>query len=129
MNQATQYFDYFITGQINSKGEIKSVFDSDAIENALLIWLCSKPNEYINNPNYGGWLYLHLCKPMNENRTLLIQHAIIQGLDKDFYPALTITQVDVIPDFINRHYLIQVFGYCNAIGSTFSISNKFRNFS
>jgi phage baseplate assembly protein W len=129
MNEATNYFDYYILGGINSKGEVKSVFDQAAIENAILMWLTSKEGEYLNRPSYGGYLYLNLNKPMNDTRTRQIQIAITQGLANDFYPQLIIQSVQVIPNYEQRHYLISVSGFCSTTNTTFLVEEKFRNFS
>lgn len=124
-----QYFDYYIEGGINTKGEVKSVFDQSALNNAILMWLCSKKGEYIGNPNYGGYLTYHLNKLMSDNRTQQIQISINQGLQKDFFPDLLIQTVEVIPNYVKRTYHIRVKGYCPTINTVFSVDENFRNFS
>jgi phage baseplate assembly protein W len=129
ITQSQKYFDYYILGGINSHGEVKSVFDQAAIENAILMWLTSSQGEYIGRPSYGGYLITHLNKPMTTLRTRQIQIAITQGLQNDFFPELVIQTVDVIPDFVKRNYYIRVQGYCPSLNLPFQVEEKFRNFS
>lgn len=124
-----QFRDYYLYGGLNSEGQIREVYDMEAIKNALVLWMGSKRGEYVNNPSSGGFLYYHLQKPMSEERTEQIKLSLLQGLKKDFYPSLIITNISVQPDYENKYYQIEVSGYSPTVGTYFSVGENFRNFS
>lgn len=123
-----KYFDCYLYGGLNSQGQIKEVYDIEAIKNAIILWLGSFKGEYVNNPTAGGYLTYHLAKPMNNERTEMIRLSILQGFKTDFFPSLIVTSINVEPDYKNRFYDIEVTGYSPIAGVPFQIGEKFRNF-
>jgi hypothetical protein len=124
-----QFFDYYVYGGLNTQGIIKSVWDIEAIKNSIIMWLGSFRGEYLDNPTAGGYLTQHLMKPMTESRTQSIRLSLFQGFEQDFSPSLRVNKIDVIPNFSDRFYEIIVEGFSPAVAASFSVGEKFRNFS
>ena len=104
------FYDYPFYKKINKNGSIADMTNSDALAQAVKIWLVSKRNEKIRSRG-GGIMYPHLGKMMDENRATDIRNQILQGLSKEFNPPLIPIQVDVIPNYDKERWEIGIVAY------------------
>ena len=109
-NNHVVFYDYPFYKKINKNGSIVELVNSDALAQAVKIWLVSKKNEKIRSRG-GGVMYSHLGKMMDENRATEIRNHIIQGLTEEFNPPLTPVQVDVIPNYDKERWEISIIAY------------------
>ena len=125
--------DIDIWGLEDSVGTGKEYFASEAVKNALQLWLGTKKGEYLMNPSGGGALDNMVFKTMSPQTILVLKFQLMNALNKDFSPALTINSIEFIPDFNNRlleidvYYTIQTTGISDNItlftNSNYSVNN------
>ncbi len=109
-NNHVIFYDYPFYKKVNKNGSIADMTNSDALAQAVKIWLVSKRNEKIRSVG-GGIMYQYLGKMMDENRATDIRNRIIQGLSEEFEPPLTPVQVDVIPNYEKERWEIGIVAY------------------
>ena len=109
-NNNVIFYDYPFYKKVNKNGSIADMTNSDALAQAVKIWLVSKRNEKIRSVG-GGIMYQYLGKMMDENRATDIRNRIIQGLSEEFEPPLTPVQVDVIPNYEKERWEIGIIAY------------------
>jgi hypothetical protein len=104
------YYDLPFYKKINKNGSILELHNSDALSQAVKIWLASKKNERVRSLG-GGIIYQHLGKVMDDDRADMIKDDIISGLKNDFNPPLIPVQVTVIPNYAKERWEIGVVAY------------------
>ena len=109
-NNHIVYYDLPFYKKVNKNGSIADMTNSDALAQAVKIWLVSNRNEKIRYNN-GGIMYPYIGKMMDENRASDIKNRIIQGLNEDFNPPLTPVQVDVVPNYEKERWEIGIVAY------------------
>lgn len=109
-NNNVIFYDYPFYKKVNKNGSITDMTNSDALAQAVKIWLVSKRNEKIRSVG-GGIMYQYLGKMMDENRATDIRNRIIQGLSEEFEPPLAPVQVDVIPNYEKERWEIGIIAY------------------
>ena len=119
--------DYCYTGGFNNEGVMKLVYDEDAVENALKMWLVSVQGDIVRYGGYGGYIYKALHKPMNEDTVEEVTRFIEIGLDENFTPFLQIESVLVEPDYGKKLYLIDIEGFIPAYNFKLRFSGALRS--
>lgn len=109
-NNHVLYYDFPFYKKVDKNGAIIDLKNSDALSQAVKIWLVSKPNEKIRSRG-GGILYRYLGKIMDDDKAKDIQNAIAQGLEKEFVPSLTVVQVTVVPNYDKQRWEIGIVAY------------------
>lgn len=109
-NNYILYYDYPFYKKTKKDGSIADMNNSDALAQAIKIWLVSKKNEKIRSRS-GGILYNYLGKMMDETKASEIKNTIIQGLTKEFNPPLTPVQVEVVPNYEHERWEIGIVAY------------------
>ena len=109
-NNHILFYDYPFYKKVNKDGSIADMNNSDALAQAVKIWLVSKRNEKIRSRS-GGIIYHYLGKMMDESRASDIRNRIIQGLKEEFTPPLVPVQVEVIPNYDKERWEIGIVAY------------------
>lgn len=109
-NNNILYADYPFYKKTNMNGELAQLTNSDALAQAVKIWLVSKRNEKIRSRS-GGIIYPYLGKMMDEDKAYDIKSNIIRGLKEDFNPPLTPVEVNVIPNYDKQRWEIGIVAY------------------
>lgn len=109
-NKENIYLDFPIIKETKSNGEIKTYSNSDALFQSIKIWLSSQKGEKIRS-NTGGVIYPYIGKLLDENNAIKMKNAIREGLKNDFYPPLTIVELEVIPNKETNSWFIKIAGY------------------
>lgn len=109
-NNHIVYYDLPFYKKVNKNGSIADMTNSDALAQAVKIWLVSKRNEKIRSRS-GGIIYPYLGKMMDENRASDIKNRITQGLKEDFNPSLTPVEITVIPNYEKERWEIGIVAY------------------
>ncbi len=120
-------FDYPAIKIKDSNRKLKTLLSSEALENAMLIWMTSSQGDYIRAPLKGGYILPYLCKTMTDERGNDIADAIFSGLKDDFEVALFIEEIRVVPDYKNRIWEITIKGYSPDIKDNFDLQTRLRN--
>ena len=127
MAYTTLLHDHDLDGGTDTKGNVKQVYDDDAIQNALKLWLSSLKGDYIGKPNEGGVLYQFICKPMNEVNLIQFETLLSNSILEHFYPDMEITNIQVEPHYDKRYWKIIIKGVSNTYNVGFTFSEKFKN--
>jgi len=104
------YTDVPLSKELDSDGSLSTIINSDALAQALKIWLVSGSAEKVRSRS-GGWLIPYLAKPLNTETAEIIRKNLYTGITNDFKPSLTIVDLQVAPDVKNKRWVIVVKGY------------------
>ncbi len=109
-NNHLVFYDYPFYKKINKNGSMVDLTNSDALAQAIKIWLVSKRNEKIRSIG-GGLMYQFLGKMMDENTASIIKNRIIEGLEYEFNPPLVPVEVTVVPNYMKERWEIGIVAY------------------
>ena len=109
-NNHTLYFDYPFYKKVNKDGSLADMENSDALAQAVKIWLASKRNEKVRSLG-GGILYPYLGKMMDDDKADEMKGIITQGLQNDFTPPLTPVEVTVVANVEKERWEIGIVAY------------------
>lgn len=109
-NKNILYTDYPFYKKTTNNGSMIELNNSDALAQAVKIWLVSKKNEKIRSRS-GGVIYQFLGKMMDGDQKDAIKRSIIQGLSEDFNPPLTPVEITVNPDYEKQRWEIGIVAY------------------
>lgn len=123
-----QIYDIDILGELNSQGQIKELYNKEAIENSIKLWLTSFNTDSIRFPGRGGYLVYFLYKPMSDSSKEEIRDSIIDGLNQDYDLSVDLKSISVIPDYENKIWNIYVDAYIKEIQEFVSVSASVKNF-
>lgn len=114
LDKETLYIDEPFYKKIDSQGNIVQLKNSDALAQALKLWLTSGKGEKVRSTS-GGILIPHLGKAMDDNRANLIKNSIIKGLSTEFIPSITVTSLQVTPNHNKNQWIILLIGYTTSL--------------
>lgn len=120
-------YDHYYLGGIDNQGNIEQVWGTDAIKNAIKMWVASYRGENVRYPNRGGYVTQWLFKPMNQTRADDIMTSIRDGIDQDFKPFLSIQALQVTPVYEQRYWQIYLEVFSSDLNVQVTISEKVRN--
>jgi hypothetical protein len=109
-NNHVMFYDYPFYKKVNKNGSMIELKNSEALAQAVKIWLVSKRNEKIRSRS-GGIIYPYIGKMMDESRASDIKNRIIQGLKEDFSPSLVPVEVNVVPNYDKERWEIGIVAY------------------
>lgn len=109
-NKNVKIYDYPFYKKLNKDGSIADMENSDALAQAVKIWLATKTNEKIRSLG-GGIMYQYLGKIMDNEQSDNIKRAIVNGLRYDFNPPLVPVVVDVVPNYDKERWEIGIVAY------------------
>lgn len=125
LDKSVLYKDLTISESTDVNGRLIEPINSEALGQAINVWLASAKGEKIRSKT-GGWLLGLLAKPMTEETADKIRENIILGLSTEFNPPIEIVDLKVIPDRKNNRWLINVAGYNASINvgvNTYGVFN------
>lgn len=111
MSLQSQIYDSDLIGSINVNGKVKELWNKDALDNAIKLWIISSNGELYRNPRKGGYVVPYLSKPMSDDNRDMITFQIKRGLEEDFVPYFIVSTVDVKPNYENKRWDIYIEGY------------------
>lgn len=104
----TEIVDIDVYGRTDETGQL-ILHDQDyALSNALVFWLTSKAGDYIYHPELGGILDKYKFKVMRSTESLDITKDLTAAIETYFGTYISVQQVTVTPDNVNRTYGIQI---------------------
>lgn len=114
-------FDFDREGGFDNNGQIKALYGADALANAIYLWIKSYQGEFIRRPTLGGKIVPFLLKPMSEEVGDQIKSSIIEGLQIDFTPSVTVRSITVEPDYVNKLWKIELSAFSEDLKLVLSI--------
>lgn len=81
----------------------------EANKNRVMLWLYSKPGDYIRSPTRGGPLYAVIGKGMSQDDADSIRDSITLEFNSFFIDDLELFEVSVVPDTKRRRWNITLF--------------------
>jgi len=109
--------DYVADGKINEQGNLRVVKDIEALNNAIKLWIGSFRGERLYHPTKGGVILPYLLKLMSEDTAERMKEGIREGLLSDFVPSIKVRECEVVPDYENSLYHVQIVGFCPSMNS------------
>ena len=120
-------YDHYIVGGVDGHGTIKQVWGSEALSNAIRVWIGLSQGELLRNAEDGGFLISLLTKPMSPEASINIKEELLDQLSSRFAPRLSNISVEVTPNYSNKTWLIQASAYCAAIKDSVTLETQVRN--
>lgn len=120
-------FDYDYRGQFDLNGNLKKVYNRDAVINGLAMWFSSLSGEMVRLPAWGGWLTDLIFKPMKEEDAQLYSALILDGFEQNFRPYAKVSNLSLTPNFAERMWEIDMFVYVPEYDYSFSFSGQLEN--
>ena len=120
-------YDLDILGSLDSNGQVKELYDKEAIENSIIVWITSYNTDILRNPGRGGYLTSYLSKPMSDTVQALMREALIDGFNQDYNLVLQLKQLIITPDYENKTWNIFVEAYIPDIKDTVQASTTLNN--
>lgn len=111
MSLQSQIYDSDLIGSTDVNGKVKELWNKDALDNAIKLWIISSNGELYRNPRKGGYVVPYLSKPMSDDNRDMITFQIKRGLEEDFVPYFIVSTVDVKPNYENKRWDIYIEGY------------------
>jgi len=121
-------FDTDILGRKDVSGNILQLAGKDALRNSLTNWFTSFQGDVIRSPNRAGYLTKHLYKPMNETNRKNIVNAIVDGINQDYYPSVSIETLEVIANYEANAWEINISVYSFLLKDRTDVSVTLKNF-
>lgn len=120
-------YDIDILGTIDNQGNIKELYNKEAVENSILVWLTSYNTDVIRNPGSGGYLTSYLSKPMSPENQQYIYQSLIDGFNQDYNLQVKILAIKINPDYVNKTWAIYIEAYVTEIKDTVTVSAIINN--
>ena len=108
------YLDEPMSKKVDSQGNLIHLKNSDALSQAVKLWLTSGVGEKLRS-NTGGPLIPHLGKAITNDRREKIKKDIMKGFNSDFVPSMTITNLNIVADNKKNRWVIQIEGYSKSL--------------
>lgn len=102
------YQDIDIYSRDNVNGEPITYLSTDAIKNAISLWLSSKRGDYLMEPSAGGPLDVAQFKTMTPENLQNLQFQLLTALSTEFQPSVNVQSIDFFPDYQNRMLEIRI---------------------
>ena len=103
-----QTIDLDMWGNLDYNGQIKEYTNEDALKNALTLWLTSKRNDFLMDPEEGGVLDETYFKTLSDSTIEKLSFSIKNSIIKYFVPEIRLDFLDVIPDYKNKTVQIEI---------------------
>lgn len=87
--------------------DIAADYDLGAIRNSIINLFLTRPGDKILNPLFGIDLREFLFMPVSDTVSTLIYEVIVKNISV-FEPRITLQQLDIIPDYDNHQYTINI---------------------
>lgn len=107
------------SAKVSQQRDITVDYDLGAIRNSIVNLFLTSPGDKILNPLFGMDLRDYLFMPTSVTVAQLIKDTIVNNITV-WEPRVSLTSVDVIPDFDNQQYTINMY-----IGIPFLQINEF----
>lgn len=104
------YLDYPIMKETKNNGELKTYKNSEALSQAIKIWLSSANGEKIRTRT-GGILIPYIGKLLTDENANDMKNAIVFGLQNEFNPPIEVVNITVIPNVNKKRWEIEIIGY------------------
>jgi phage baseplate assembly protein W len=82
---------------LTATGAVSTISGDDAIRQAILMLLCTRPGERLMRPAYGSMLHRLLFAPIDHTTAGLAIHYVRQAIER-WEPRVEVLDVDAEPD-------------------------------
>jgi len=119
-------FDLDMYGEKDSQGQVKKIYDSEALKQSFTKWIVSPKFSRIKSTS-GGTILQYLGKQLSDDNAISFKRAIQDGLKNDFYPTIEPVSLSVTPDYANRKWKIKLIGYVPLFKTIFNYDDSVNN--
>lgn len=119
-------FDYDYLGSTTTNGELKHIWEKEALTQSIKLWIASFKGDSIRNPRRGGYVTQWLMKPMGEVDEDVVEMSIRDGLFQDFKPYLEVLNLSVTPNRENRQWEIYMEVYSPTLKLKTQVSERIK---
>jgi len=109
---ATSIFDIDIQGIKTSPNSneivFKELFNTQALANAIKLWITSYKGDFPRQPSKGGYVTRWLFKPMNDTTLENMYISIRDGIQNDFNNQVRINELTITPNYEKRTWKIKM---------------------
>lgn len=110
MEAAVNGVDFNLKGYSLEDRTTEFVLEGTAAnKNRVMLWLYSKPGDYVRQPDKGGPLYAILGIPLSKDNADAIEDSITLSFNNFFSPDLELVDAVVQPDNANKRWIITLY--------------------
>ena len=121
---ANTLFDMAINGHFTPEGSMAYLTNSEALGNAIKVWLCTPRGDLVRNSQKGSFVYEYMNVPMTKENANALKSDITNALLNDFQPPLQVITLDVQPDPVKRKWMISGSFYSRTYNLSASLDIK-----
>jgi len=107
MKESIEYTDIPIYGEFTPQGDIAVLKGATAIQNSLKYFLSGAIPDLFDLSKRGV-LRKFINRPLNDATALDLKIAIETSITTEFVPQLSIQTLNVIPDYVNNEWELQL---------------------
>lgn len=104
------YLDFPLTKKLTMGGELKTLENSEALSQAIKIWISTQVGEKIRT-HEGGILMPYIGKTLDDENAQKIKNVLQYGLESIFQPNLTVVTLEVVPNHSRNLWEITLIAY------------------
>lgn len=119
-------YDIDYQGLRDDKGGLKHVWNEEALNQSIKLWIASFKGDVVRQFNRGGYITYWILKPMTQDIAERIKMSIQDGFYQDFTPYLEIQTLKVEPNFAQRYWYIYMEVYSNALKLLTTVEEKIK---
>lgn len=122
-----KFMDFPLYKDLTSNGQLKVNKQSDALTESIILWATSGKNEKIRSVS-SGVLTKYIGKTMDVTTINNIKSDLMIGLSREFEPSLEIVHCEVVPNYDNNTYVIELVAYSSefniGVNTKFTVDNN-----
>lgn len=119
-------FDYHYLGYTNPRGELQHLWEEEALNQSIKLWIASFKGDAIRKPARGGHVNKLFMQPMKADDEDKVTMAIRDGLFQDFEPHLEIVVLDVTPNLEDRYWELYMEVYSPTLKVKTSVNERIK---
>lgn len=107
---------------IGSESSLELVYNEDAINKSIVTILGTRKGTRVFRRNFGSYVYDILFDPIDDISVNRIKREIIDAIS-EWEPRIVLTKTEVLPDYENQQYFVEMTYTIPALGNKVSSLN------
>jgi len=101
-------FDYDYRGGLDYQGRIEEVWQEEALQNSVRLWIGSFQGDIIGQPNRGGTVMRYLFRPMSQVKIKQFAGALKSSFNNEFNGVARIENLQITPLLEEKKWLVNM---------------------
>lgn len=120
-------YDVAMEGGIDKQGKIQELWNEDALNNALKMWLSSFEGDLLRQPTRGGYVAPLLLRPMNRVNQGQLEQIVRNGFNEDFRPLLQLRTLQIEPNYEKGYWNTYIEVYSRDLKISTTVNERIKS--